>query len=246
MNRTLDNAAPGTLIPANLTQPIASTEPIMLGRLALLPDVSGALFLPEERTLIVADLHLEKGSAYAARGVALPPYDTRTTLARLADTIMRLAPLRVIALGDSWHDLGGYRRLDASDRDTLDAMVRQNDWLWITGNHDPQPLDAGGDTNSQVEIAGVRFVHEPTLEAGHEIAGHLHPCATLTIRGRRLRRRCFISSNTRLIMPAMGAYAGGLNVQDAAFAPLFPTTFKAHLLGDSRVFTVSHGMLRKS
>ena len=58
----------------------------------LLADPAGALYWPEQGLLAVADLHLEKGSSFAARGVLLPPYDTAATLARLAALIARYAP----------------------------------------------------------------------------------------------------------------------------------------------------------
>jgi DNA ligase-associated metallophosphoesterase len=217
----------------------------MLGRLALVPDLSGALFLPDERTLIVADLHLEKGSAYAARGVFLPPYDSAATLSVLGAVILRHQPARVIALGDSFHDRGGQVRLDTACRDALRALQRGRDWLWITGNHDPQIGPAlGGEVADGIEITGVALRHEPDAGArGHEIAGHLHPAAKVRMRGRALRRRCFALSASRCVMPAMGAYAGGLNLRDRAFRPLFRDGLSAHILGDGRLFRIDERLL---
>ncbi len=232
-------------------QPLAPPRPadppagLALGRLALVPDLSGALWLPDEATLVVADLHLEKGSSYAARGVRLPPYDTRATLARLAEAVARLRPRRVVALGDTWHDTGGCARLDPADRAAIEALQVGRDWLWILGNHDPHPVGIGGDTASACTIAGVRLTHAPTTEPGPEIAGHLHPCAVVRLRGRGLRRRCFVAASHRVVLPAMGAYAGGLDVCDDAFRPLFPDAFTAHLLGGARVFAVGHRLLRR-
>jgi DNA ligase-associated metallophosphoesterase len=217
----------------------------MLGRLALAPDLSGALFLPDERTLIVADLHLEKGSAYAARGVFLPPYDTAATLAVLSAAIRRHQPARVIALGDSFHDRGGQARLDPACRAALAELQHGRDWLWITGNHDPEIAAAlGGATADAVEIAGVALRHEPDPAArGFEIAGHLHPAAKIRLRGRALRRRCFALSGDRCVMPAMGAYAGGLNLRDHAFRRLFGKGLNAHILGDGRLFRIDERLL---
>jgi DNA ligase-associated metallophosphoesterase len=217
----------------------------MLGRLALVPDLSGALFLPDERTLVVADLHLEKGSAYAARGVFLPPYDSAATLAVLTAAILRHRPARVIALGDSFHDRGGQARLDTACREALAALRKGRDWLWITGNHDPQIGPAlGGTVLNQVEIAGVALRHEPDpTPRGFEIAGHLHPAAKVRMRGRALRRRCFALSASRCVMPAMGAYAGGLNLRDRAFRPLFREGLSAHILGDGRLFRIDERLL---
>lgn len=221
-----------------------AAEAFMLGRLALVLDLSGALYLPGERTLIVADLHLEKGSAYAARGVLLPPYDSASTLALLGATIRRYQPARVIALGDSFHDRGAEARLGDASYGVLRALQQGRDWLWITGNHDPAISAAmGGAVQDGLELGGVRLRHEPSTDDAPEIAGHLHPAAKVRMRGRALRRRCFALSAKRCVMPAMGAYAGGLNVRDAAFAPLFRTGLSAHLLGDRRLFRIDRRLL---
>ena len=217
----------------------------MLGRLAIVPDLSGALFLPEERTLVVADLHLEKASAYAMRGVMLPPYDTTATLAALAAAILRLRPARVIALGDSFHDRQAEARLAPQTLAALRHMQQRRDWLWITGNHDPAVgARVGGESADAIVLGGVTFRHEPDpAETGYEVAGHLHPAAKLRMRGRALRRRCFALSPRRCVMPAMGAYAGGLNLRDAAFRPLFREGLSAHLLGDGRLFRIDPRLL---
>ena len=220
-------------------------EVFMLGRLALVPDLSGALWLPEERTLVVADLHLEKGSSYARRGVFLPPYDSAATLAALAAAIARHAPARVIALGDSFHDREAEIRLGDDNRARLKQLQTGRNWLWVTGNHDPQISAAmGGDSAATVDLRGVTLRHEPDArEMGFEIAGHLHPAAKVRMRGRALRRRCFALSPRRCVMPAMGAYAGGLNLRDAAFGPLLGPGFSAHLLGDARLFRIDPRLL---
>ena len=217
----------------------------MLGRLAVVPDLSGALWLPDERTLVVADLHLEKGSAYAARGVFLPPYDSAATLAALTAAILRHAPLRVIALGDSFHDREAETRISADNLAALRLLQSGREWIWVTGNHDPQISRAmGGDTAETISLAGVTLRHEPDArETAFEIAGHLHPAAKVRMRGRALRRRCFALSSRRCVMPAMGAYAGGLNLRDSVFRPLLNEGFSAHLLGDARLFRIDPRLL---
>src|SRR5256885_11158127 len=118
---------------------------VMVADVSLLADLSGALFWQEQRLLVVSDLHLEKGSSFATRGVLLPPYDTVATLGRLAAVIARHDPRMVIALGDSFHDRTAHERLSASDRDALSAMQARHAWIWISGNHDPAlPPDLGG------------------------------------------------------------------------------------------------------
>ncbi len=203
-------------------------------------DLSGALFWEEQRLLVVSDLHLEKGSSFAARGVLLPPYDTAATLGRLAAVIARHDPRTVIAVGDSFHDREAHDRLAAADRDEFAALRAHRDWIWISGNHDPVlPRDLGGTVASEVAIGPITFRHEPTGAVG-EIAGHLHPKARISTRGRSMERRCFASDGERAVMPAFGAYAGGLSIRDAAFAKIFRTSaLMAHVLGDTRLHTIA-------
>jgi hypothetical protein len=210
---------------------------ISLSSTLLLADPEGALYWSEQGVLVVADLHLEKGSSFAARGVLLPPYDTAATLARLARLVTQYAPRCVIALGDSFHDGGGPARLADSDREALSIMQRGREWIWITGNHDPEPATGiGGTFLETMATGGLTFRHLPTGASG-EISGHLHPVARVAHRGRAVSRRCFAADATRMIMPAFGAFTGGLNIRDAMFADVFGTlAFKAHLLGDGRLY----------
>lgn len=207
----------------------------------LLLDAAGAMFWPAERTLVFADLHFEKGSSFARRGQMLPPYDTRSTLSRIEALVARHAPARVIALGDSFHDREAAGRLDEHERALLRGFVSQTEWIWIAGNHDPAPPAwLGGKLTEEIAIGGLVFRHEPQSRASAgEIAGHLHPCATVTRRGRSLRRRCFVSDGARLVMPAFGAYAGGLDVREPPLRSLFGERFLAYLLGTRRVYAIA-------
>ena len=211
-------------------------------------DLSGGLWLAAHRTLVVSDLHLEKGSAYAARsGQFLPPYDTRETLACLHEVVARLDPACVVALGDSFHDSRGPERMEPGDRAMVAALQTGRDWVWIAGNHDHAVSEGvGGRYAETLALGGLTLRHEPVPGAPEgEIAGHLHPCGKVAMRGRAVRRRCFVTDGRRLVMPAFGAYAGGLNVRDSAFDPLFPGGFTAHLLGDGRVFAIGRAMLAR-
>ncbi len=213
---------------------------VTIAGVTLIADLSGAFFWESERLLVVSDLHLEKGSSFAARGVLLPPYDTVATLSRLSAVIARHDPRTVIALGDSFHDRKAHERLSVGDREAIAALQARRDWIWIAGNHDPVlPRDVGGVVASEVAVGSVTFRHEPTGAAG-EIAGHLHPKARVTTRGRSVERRCFASDGMRAVMPAFGAYTGGLSIRDEAFARIFQTTgFMAHVLGDVRMHAIS-------
>ncbi len=219
---------------------IAVHSSVTVAGVTLVADLSGALFWEQERLLVVSDLHLEKGSSFAARGVLLPPYDTVATLGRLAAVIARHDPRMVIALGDSFHDRTAHDRLSESDRDALSALQARRDWIWISGNHDPAlPSDLGGVVASEVAVGPIAFRHEPSGASG-EIAGHLHPKARVSTRGRSMERRCFACDGERAVMPAFGAYTGGLSIRDAAFAKIFQSAgFVAHVIGDVRLHTIA-------
>ena len=222
--------------------PVPARGEIRIGAACFIGDPAGALYWPEEGLLAVADLHLEKGSSFAARGVLLPPYDTAATLAQLGRLIARYAPRLVVALGDNFHDGGGPARIVEQDRAALRLLQRGRDWVWITGNHDPDP--AAGIGGSFAEMLGcgpILFRHIPQAGACEgEIAGHLHPVARVAQRGRTTSRRCFAGDGRRLVMPAFGAYTGGLNVRNRAFAEVFETlAFTAHMLGEDRLYAIA-------
>lgn len=209
--------------------------------------MSGALYWPAEDALIVADLHLEKGSHFAQRGQMLPPYDTRETLRKLAEVIDAYDAATVIALGDSLHDGAALARMDESDRETLDMILQDREWIWITGNHDGEAARAlGGTVCDELRVEGISLRHEPKPGARtHEIAGHMHPAARLVMHGTSLRRPCFVGNGLRLVVPAFGAYTGGLNVLDDAFAPLFGNDgLSVWMLGQEGCYPVASRLLR--
>jgi len=206
----------------------------------LLLDVSGAAFSPRHRALIFADLHFEKGSAYARGQQFLPPYDSRATLLRMARAVARHRPSVVVALGDSFHDGGAADRLGAEERAMLAAMGKTASFVWIAGNHDPSlPPWLGGEIAEHHALGGLVLRHEPqVLCQPGEVAGHLHPCAKVAKWGRGVRRRCFVSDSARLVLPSFGAYTGGLDVGDTAIAALFGGRFHAYMLGSERVYAI--------
>lgn len=204
-------------------------------------DASGVVVWPSESTLIVADLHLEKGSSHAERRIFLPPYDTAATLAALTEAIGRYAPKTVICLGDSFHDRRAARRIADADRNTIFNLQAGRNWFWVSGNHDPEaPAGLGGEPCDELGFGNLIFRHEPTAGSmPGEVAGHLHPAAKIRGRGRSVRRRCFASDGTRLVLPAFGAFTGGLNVLDPAWAGIFSgRRFTTCLLGENRLFAI--------
>jgi hypothetical protein len=221
-----------------------TSAPITLAGETLVADRCGALYWPDKATLVVADLHLEKGSSFARFRNHLPPYDTAATLCQLGHVMADYRPNRVIALGDSVHDRRAWDRLEPSDRDTLEALCGAvDDWVWIAGNHDPEPpTGVAGRSADELALGNLILRHEPggELATGQgEVAGHLHPAARVTGKGGSARRPAFAHDGRRLILPAFGAYAGGLCLSAAPFKPLFvKSALRASVCGRTRVFTV--------
>ena len=173
----------------------------------------GALFWPARNALLVADLHLEKASWFARLGQFLPPYDSQATLSALASEVERTGATRLYCLGDSFHDAFGCDRLPATARDLLTDLTSRLDWTWIVGNHDPGFADhCGGKLADEVEVAGIILRHEAMRsEPRPEMSGHFHPKLRISLSGRRVSRRCFVASPTKLILPAFGSLTGGLD-----------------------------------
>ncbi len=175
-----------------------------------------ALFWPAENALLVADLHLEKASAFARTGQFLPPYDSRETLGRLAGALRETGARRVFCLGDSFHDAAGPARLEPHAAGMLAALTRATDWVWITGNHDPV-VEAGGTVVEELAVGGVHLRHQARPgERAPELSGHFHPKLRVRVRGRQIARPCAVRSEHRLILPAFGALTGGLDAGDPA------------------------------
>lgn len=205
----------------------------------------GALYWRGKETLVVSDLHLEKGSHFAMRGVFLPPYDTRASLMRVARLCGRFKPRTVISLGDAFHDGAANLRMEKRDADLLASLIGAARWIWVLGNHDPDPpARFAGAVERSMRLGRLLFRHEPAQrpEPG-EIAGHYHPVAKVRVEGRAIRRRCFAVDEDRMIMPAYGAFAGGLNILDEAYAGIFRRNLTVWLLGGEGVYPFRDDML---
>ncbi len=206
----------------------------------LIATLEGALFWPQASALIVADLHLEKATAFAGRGRVLPPLDSRATLDRLSGLVDTFNPMRVLCLGDSFHDAGGPARLGAADRATLARLAFGREWIWLVGNHDPAPTAlCGGEAASCVALGPLILRHEaaPGAPPG-EVSGHYHPKASVVVAGKRLSARCFVTDGRRLILPAFGAYTGGMDIRDPVFLSILEDAFTAFLIGRNRVHAI--------
>ena len=178
----------------------------------------GALFWPARAALMVADLHLEKGSWFATKGQLLPPYDSLATLSALGEVVARVGAREVWCLGDSFHDVDGCERLPVQAQDMLRALTEATRWTWITGNHDPVIVDrCGGEVADEAVVDGVVLRHEADpAEARPELSGHFHPKLRVRVRGRQVARRCYVASATKLVLPAFGSLTGGLDVDHPA------------------------------
>lgn len=215
----------------------------------LIPGAAGqacAVFWPREQALLVADLHLEKGSFFARTGQMLPPYDSRETLERLASAVRITGARRVFALGDNFHDSVGPERLEPHAAGMLGALTRALDWVWITGNHDRElETGPGGTCVEELEVGGLWMRHiarpggtEP------ELSGHFHPRLIVAARGRRVARACAVRSETRLILPAFGALTGGMNAADPAILSALQPAAAIDALVPARTGLVSYPLWR--
>lgn len=233
-----------------MRRPCGSLRLSVMGETCVLR-CSGALWLPDHSALVAGDLHLEKGSAFAARGQMLPPYDSRATLDRLAAEIADLKPRRVVLLGDSFHDSRAIGRMASDDRARLDALAQSRDWLWVEGNHDRRALEQAdvaalarlpGQVLGDLTLGALTLTHEPLPppQPG-EVAGHLHPAVRVAAYGRGVRRPCFVTDGRRLLLPAFGAFTGGLNVRDTAVAGLFETPPLVAALGRDKIHAIDWG-----
>ncbi|PPD15925.1 MAG: hypothetical protein CTY25_04320 [Methylobacterium sp.] len=211
-----------------------------LGALRVALDPSGAAFLPDEGALVVADLHLEKSAAFARFGQMLPPYDSLATLQRLEAAVNRLRPERLVLLGDSFHRADLLPLSGSAAALTLARLAGRLRLTWITGNHDPQhPATLPGESLAHLDLGDVRLRHEPEADGRPEIVGHLHPAARLSTRAGLQRRRCFLASGERLLMPAFGCLTGALDVTDAPIRDLgWGAEARAYLIAREAIHAV--------
>lgn len=211
--------------------------PITFAAERVLLDPAGVAVWPARRLMAVADLHLEKGSFFAARGQALPPYDSRATLERLWRAVRLYRPATLVCLGDSFHDRHGHARLGHEERARLAAIGALTSIVWVLGNHDPDPpADVPGTAHAEWREGAVIFRHEGGTGTP-EVCGHHHPKAWISSRAKVISRPCFVAGGARLMLPAFGAYTGGLDVRDPAIAGLFRRGARLFLLGREKLFS---------
>lgn len=216
---------------------------ITFGNQKFLLHPSGIMFWPDQSLLIVSDLHLEKGSHFARRGFFLPPYDSHETLERLHGVIQELSPQKILFLGDCFHDSEGYSRLPHKERLLFDQLLSYNP-VWIHGNHDGGFVPNGFSAHDVYTLKEITFLHQATPEGKLEISGHFHPKADILHKGAVITRPCFIEDGNKMILPAFGAYTGGLSVQHPSITGLMQGESHIYILGKNRVY--SRSLLRMS
>jgi len=215
----------------------------------LVPRPSGALHWPTRRLLAIGDLHLGRSERTAREGGALlPPYESLDTLARLEAEVEALKPRIVICLGDSFDDLGAAEGLAEEVRARIERLAAGRRWIWVAGNHDPGPVELPGTHLAEVGLGPVAFRHiaeaeRPPGPGEGEVSAHFHPRASLSRRGQRMRRRCFLADEQRVILPAFGTYTGGLDARHPAFDALLSAGARAYLIGRDRVTALGRSAL---
>ncbi len=204
------------------------TYAFTLNGAALIAHPSGALHWPAQNLLIVSDLHFGKAERLARRGgTLLPPFDTRETLSRLDADITATNPDAVICLGDSFDDIDASAGLPESDRLWLTRLMAGRDWTWVEGNHDPGPLNLGGSHRAELTLGPLTFRHIADATQTAEVSGHYHPKARLAGQS----RACFLLDQSRLMLPAYGAYTGGLWCHHQTLTGIMAPTALAILTG---------------
>lgn len=221
-------------MPATLTHKTQAGDIIFDGR--------KVAFLPVSKTMLVADLHFEKGSFLQMNGHApLPAYDTQDTINALAAVVADYSPNHIVALGDSFHDIDAGLRLSRAHSDAINAIINSvPKFTWILGNHDPDiPQALGGEQQDHLSLDGFLLTHLPTDGAEPvNICGHLHPKAKVKLRRRHLSRPCFACAANRIIMPSFGTYTGGLWVSHNAITDVLPRPTQYYVTDGDDIFHI--------
>ena len=203
---------------------------------------SGALYWPSQLSLLVADLHFEKGSSYHKTGQFLPPYDTHQTLEKLETVIKYFKPRRIFFLGDTFHDMSAWKRMPDVNKSRLLDVVEDLEVVWIEGNHDQGGLPDRFKSVKNIEVDGITLRHIMQRSfIGPEISAHFHPAGVIKFRGMRIRRPCFIKSGQKFVVPSFGVLTGGLDFSDDAFEDFHNCKTHLFFLGERKIFRSSAG-----
>ena len=172
-----------------------------------------ALYWPDRRRLLIADLHLGKGDTFRASGIALPSGGTALDLAQLAALAAQTGATSAWILGDVLHgrvDLRAWRHAWHDFRERLPGL----EIAVVGGNHDRALARSGLDLTLLGDaIVDGPFVlrHAPAGDPrGHVVCGHLHP--VLKLPG-LARAPAFWLRRDRTVLPAFSAFTGGMPIR---------------------------------
>ncbi len=201
----------------------------------------GTLYWHEESMLVVSDLHLEKGSCSGLRGQLPPSYDSRETLERLARIVENTPASRILFLGDTFHDAQAHERLSFSEQDLLEDICGARRTVWVHGSHGGAYVPGRVQSCGVFSLSGLTFRHEATQDGSGEVSGRFHPCAEISHKGSLVRKPCFIEDGRKMILPAFGAYAGGMDARHESIALHFPQGCRVHVMGLEKIHTLDGG-----
>lgn len=181
--------------------------------LRLLPQ--RAIFLPQHKSLLVADAHIGKAVSFRRAGLPVPQGTTEETLAQLSAALQSCGAEQVIFLGDLLHSARARAPGTVAAVAAWRARHRQLALTLVRGNHDQHAGDPPPDWEVQVQDGPLRLgplalAHHPhPVEGAYVLAGHLHPAAVLEGRAHdRLRLPCFHFGSQVGVLPAFGAFTG--------------------------------------
>ena len=199
----------------------------------------GSLYWPLYKSIILADLHLEKASYFAYHDITnLPPYDSLNTIDKLNIKLKGLSVEKIILLGDIFHDKDGYKRLQKATKNKLENLCKQYEVIWMVGNHDGLYSPKHSNLCVTYNLDAITFTHVSKQNSPYEISGHYHPKAAFKLNGRKITKPCFLINEKKIIMPAYGSYTGGMSSQDHIFKQIFKSAFNTYIISEKKVFLI--------
>ncbi|MBF95632.1 MAG: hypothetical protein CFH34_00055 [Alphaproteobacteria bacterium MarineAlpha9_Bin4] len=211
---------------------------ILFANKELFLQFDGSIYWPEKKSLILGDLHLEKSSYFAKLGNFLPPYDSIETISRLELTLRALEVKKIILLGDIFHDKEGINRLSKKLRLYLNNLCRSFEVIWLVGNHDGHIRPKQARYLSEYQIDNISFNHRSLKNNDYELSGHYHPKATIKLFKIKISKPCFLVGESKIILPAYGAFTGGIDAKDKIFKNIFNNKYKTYVLLNEKILKV--------